>query len=164
MQNQKDILEQIRVKKLETLSSDFLTEMAKEIHRTELKKVVPIYRKPLFYMLTSAAACAIFIIVSVLTSEQKQEISLTAEFQEISSAELLAYVDANLEDFEEELLGEFVENLDLNETYSAPETTAPIAESQVSTPILDEIQKEDILDYLQDEGYDVYDDDLNDFI
>lgn len=164
MENQKDILEQIRSKKMESLSSDFLADMAKEIHRSESKKVIPIHRKPLIYILTSAAACAIFVLVSVLSTKPSEEISLSAELKEISSSELLAYVDAHIEEFEEELLGEFVANFDLTESNTELEPSDLTVDSKVSSPKLEDLESDDILEYLQEEGYDVYDEDFDDFI
>ena len=164
MVNKKEILEQVRVKKMESLSSDFLTDMAKEIHRSELKKIVPIYRKPLFFMLTSAAACAVVVLTIVLTPHKAENVSLAQEFAEISSAEILAYVDENLEEFEEDLLGEFVADFELDEVSGSEREEAISKNSQVAIPTLEDLQNDEILDYLQEEGYDIYDEDLNDFI
>jgi len=72
---------------------------------------------------------------------------------------LLAYVDENIDEFDVEMIAEFVPADELNAKYEALENT--MIEDEEVDPIesitLENITKEEILEYLNDEDFDFSD-------
>ncbi len=165
MKKNEDIFEHLKKRKIETPSKDYFEALAESVIKQESRapKVIPIGRKVLYW---STAAAAILVIGFFLFNlPQQPATNILAQLEDVSTEELIAYVDENIEDFDTDQLGETLsdEEIDkLNEEINIEMSDISFVES--SEPIsFEDIDEQDILDYLELEDIDL--DELeNDFI
>lgn len=165
MKENEDIFEHLKKRKIETPSKDYFDALATSIIEQESKetKVIPIGRKVLYW---STATAAILVVGFFLFNiPQQQNTNILAQLEDVSTEELIAYVDENIDDFDTDHLGETlsddeIEKLD-NEL--SPEMSDISFIESTESISFDNIDEQDILDYLELEDIDL--DDLeNDFI
>ena len=165
MKENEDIFEHLKKRKIETPSKDYFDALAASVIEQESKKtkVIPIGRK-ILYRSTSAAAILVIGLFLFNTPDQ-QERNILAQLDDVSTEELISYVDENIDDFDSEQLGETLsdEEIDkLDEELSIEMLDISYVESSESISF-DDIDEQDILDYLELEDIDL--DELeNDFI
>ena len=165
MKENEDIFEHLKKRKIETPSKDYFDALAASVIKQESKetKVIPIGRK-ILYRSTSAAAILVIGLFLFNTPDQ-QERNILAQLDDVSTEELISYVDENIDDFDSEQLGETLsdEEIDkLDEELSIEMLDISYFESSESISFED-IDEQDILDYLELEDIDL--DELeNDFI
>ncbi len=165
MKENEDIFEHLKKRKIETPSKDYFDALAASVLEKESKetKVIPIGRK-IFYWATAAAAILVigFFLFNI---PQQTETNILAQLDDVSTEELIAYVDENIDDFDTDQLGETLsdEEIDkLDEELSLEMSDISYVESSESISFED-IDEQDILDYLELEDIDL--DELeNDFI
>lgn len=165
MKENEDIFEHLKKRKIETPSKDYFDALAASVIEQESKKtkVIPIGRK-IFYWSTAAAAILV-IGFFLFNNPQQTETNILAQLDDVSTEELIAYVDENIDDFDTDQLGETLsdEEIDkLDEELSLEMSDISYVESSESI-FFDDIDEQDILDYLELEDIDL--DELeNDFI
>ena len=165
MKENEDIFEHLKKRKIETPSKDYFDALAASVIEQESKetKVIPIGRK-IFYWSTAAAAILVvgFFLFNI---PQQTETNILAQLDDVSTEELISYVDENIDDFDTEQLGETLsdEEIDkLDEELSIEMSDISYVESSESISF-DDVDEQDILDYLELEDIDL--DELeNDFI
>ncbi|TNE74857.1 MAG: hypothetical protein EP333_05125 [Bacteroidetes bacterium] len=159
MNKQKEILDRIKYKRPEVPDERYFIEMAKKIQQMESSaKVIPLYRRPAFYLAISAAASLVlFFTVFTNNSNKINDINLAAELQEVKQSEVLAYIDENIDDFEIELIAEFTTELKeegLQEIVTNDNSESlPELNGNIETE-LNELDKDAILEYLKENGID----------
>jgi len=176
MADKKDIFEFIKKRPSETPDSDYFDsladsvlskvseENASENKSSDSAKIIPLYRRPAFWL--SGAAAAILVVFLMLPDKKSPVIDNgEPSFEDLSKSEVLAYVDYNIEDFDVELLAEFIPANKLNtEAYIDKTIEETTLETETSNPDLEEslesISPQEILEYLETEGLDP--DDLED--
>lgn len=175
MEDKKDIFDFIEKRLIETPDTDYfknladtVIEKAADVPVKAEPKIIPLYRRPVFWLSSVAAA----VLVAFLMLPENPNIVPTNlagnTVQDLSKKEVLAYVDENIEDFDEELLAEFITSsqLDMDPMYDSgvQETENPIetiieTETQELQESLESISQDEILQYLQEEGFDSDDED-----
>ena len=153
MENDKNIVDFLKPREREEISDAYFDNMASIITNTNkktiVKKLTPIYKKPIFW-LTSIAA--VFIGLIVLRNFSSEEIQLSANLSSPSQSELLAYVDENIDNFEQDLL---VKYIPIDETeISELKKTSPNNQTNwtiENVELFEDINKEDVLQYLSSE-------------
>jgi hypothetical protein len=175
MEEKKDIFDFIEKRPIETPDADYFKNLADTVIAKAADapvkseaKIIPLYRRPVFWLSSAAAAV---LVAFLLLPENPNIIPTTIAgdpFQDLSKKEVLAYVDENIEDFDEDLLAEFipVSQLDMNpmvdtETQESenPIETIIETETQELQESLESISQDEILQYLQEEGFDSEDED-----
>ncbi|MCH2230851.1 MAG: hypothetical protein MK105_10945 [Crocinitomicaceae bacterium] len=157
MKNEKDIFDFIKSVKPEEPSADYFSGLADKILSENKTIVIPIYKKPTFWM-TSAAAIGI-ILFSVLRLNNSTEIETPAllAFNNIEKIEIFEYIDDNIQDFDIDLFIESIPESTLDET-DQTETLKEVKMTHEEPSItFDEISEEDILEYLNTEEIDITD-------
>lgn len=153
MEENKNILDFIQNKKVEQPNAAYFEKLAQEVISTqEIKK--PIFKK-VFIWVAAAAAIAVAVFVFNYPQTSNSENPLIA-LQSIPTQTIEEYIELNIEEFEEELIAEFVEV----ENLSVLENLVLESEPQENTTAninFDNIDKQDILDYLDREGLDTED-------
>lgn len=173
MEDKKDIFDFIEKRPVETPDTSYFKGLADKVlvevaeDATESKtRIVPLYKRPTVWL--SGVAAAILVAFLLLPSAPKTNNGTNVNFKSLSKKEVLAYVDENIEDFEEELLMEFIptENIEVVSTFTptTEEAVDPIetlveTETQNLQESLESISNEEILEYLEGEGMDSEDDD-----
>lgn len=153
MENDKNIVDFIKPREREEISDAYFDNMASIIastnKKTIVKKLIPVYKKPTFW-LTSIAA--VFIGLIVLRNFSSEEIQLSSNLSSLSQSELLAYVDENIDNFDQDLL---VKYMPFNETEISEVEKASTNSQTKSTiekvELFEDINKEDVLKYLSSE-------------
>lgn len=170
MEEQKDIFDFLEKRTPNVPSDDYFAELANKVLRenpsvSPKPKVVPLYRRPVFWVASAAAAVLLIVLLQPKTTEITQS---GVDFNDLSRGEILAYVEYNLDEFDEELLAEFIPDSRMHYTMTTeklsiePEEKTAGQPSPKLTNSLDDISTDEILDYLEDEGMDL--DDLDDDI
>ncbi len=166
MKDEKDIFDFLEKRKVETPDADYFEQLAKKAiavanSETTEVKIIPLYKRPLLWI--SSAAAAIIIAVILLPEEASLPKTPSLAMQDLSKKEVLAYVNDNIDEFDEELLIEFIkeEHISTPQIPLEPETETPvIKEIQPSSDFnktLESISKDEILDYLNEESLDIMD-------
>ena len=165
MKENEDIFDHLKKRKIETPSKYYFDALVASVIKQELKetKVIPIGRKILYR--STAAAAILLIGLFLFNTRHQQERNILAQLDDVSTEELISYVDENIDDFDTDQLGETLsdEEIDkLDEELSIEMSDISYVESSESISF-DDIDEQDILDYLELEDIDL--DELeNDFI
>lgn len=165
MEEEKDIFDFIEKRSFDTPDSSYFEGLADKViaetnvPSTQKAKVVPLYRRPITWI--SGVAAAVLVAFLLLPNEQKTIVdSSNANFTDLSKQEVLAYVNDNIEDFDEELLVEFIalKSLKTNASQENEQEPEESLETLVETETKDlqeslkSISDEEILEYLEEEG------------
>ncbi len=167
MDKNQDILSKLKYKQPASPGTTYFEELAASIHHSESKtKVVPLYKKQWVYIgLTVAASLVLFF--SIYSDKPTDNVVLADELSHVEQDQVLAYIDEHIDDFDVELLGEFVIDLEISEELM-PATQVEIntenTEDISFEKQIDEINKEEILEYFNEQGIDPGDTDEFDFI
>lgn len=168
MKEEKDIFDFLEKRPIQTPEKDYFSQLAKKAmehadQEQPVVKIIPLYKRPLLWAASSAAAVMLLFLWNTKTETPKTIAAFG--MKDLSKKEILAYVDANIEDFDEEMLMEFIPENRMNfeasssieiEVESLPKTT----NNTNLTRSLESISNDEILEYLQDESIDL--DDLED--
>lgn len=152
MQKDNDIFDHLNPRKIKVPDSSYFEQLTKRVI-TEEKKVIPLYRKPIVWITAAAACIALVFTIELLLSEKGSNDALLA-LNDCSKEEIQSYVENNIDEFETEMIIEFipVDNLDTPEVTISPEPSVE------STDVLtfDNIETEDILEYFEEYEIDPY--------
>lgn len=163
MKTDKSIIDFMKPRERESISDDYLDSLVSNVmHITKVHKpikIVPFYKKTIFWISNIAAVILIFILIKFNT----QPNTIECNFDAVSKSELLAYIDENIEDFDQEMLMSYVplknqENFE-SEVLTIKENVIDDSKNEqiIEEPRFDKeqfnkINKKDILDYLDQEG------------
>lgn len=164
METNKNIVDFMKPRERESISDNYLNGLVSNVMATvqqqETVKIIPFYKKTVFWLSNVAAV----IVLVILIQFNRQSTTVVCDFDSVSETELLAYVEDNIEDFDQELLMHYVslkkENVFMDEKMDKPENvssdvskthTELTKESKFDKNQFNEINKEDILDYLEEE-------------
>lgn len=163
MKDEKDIFDFLEKKSPKTPDASYFESLAKQVasQSEELPKakVVPLYSRPIVWI--AGAAAAVLLVFFLGGEKQGLLKSDDIEFDDLSKAEILAYVDANIDDFDEEMLVEFISTKELNpkeitEDFQTPKDLESDSKNTVElSNSLETVSTEEILEYLDDEEIDL---------
>lgn len=164
MKEQEDIFNFLQKRKIETPTKDYFDGLADHIlEKKSNTKVISIQRKVLVW---ATSVAAVFLVAFLLINgSPDQSTDVFAELDNISTEELLAYMDDNIDEFETELIvetltDEEVDELDEIITSELTEVTYLETKEEIS---FEEVSPSELDEYLDLEDLDL--DDLeNDFI
>ena len=153
----KDIFDHLKPRKKIVPDQSYFDQLAANVLAPEKVKVIPLYRKPIVWLSSAAAAIAIIMLVDLKT-EIPNSVNPMLAMNEISSQELLTYINDNIEDFDTEMLTEIIPSDNIEEVDLVAADKIVIDEVYSETELnFDNIQEEDILEYILDEEIDLYD-------
>jgi hypothetical protein len=158
MEEQKDLFDHLKLGKIDTPDATYFDQLAKNVIASQEVKVIPLYKKPIVWLSSAAAAIVILVVVNYSAPEESTDALLA--LNDIPTEDVLAYVDKHIEDFDVEMLSEMVPS----ENIEAIQLSEPIENNPITTPKTEEtkinfdnIDTEDILDYINSEEIDIYD-------
>lgn len=170
-QQERHIIDDLKKGKTPLPSDEYFAQLKSAMlaRTAPAKKVIPLYRKPWF--LTTAAAASILLVVSLFFRGNETTVTPVEkpDWSSVSQDEVLAYIHANIDDYEPEMIASHLDSIpDWSETIEATETTQTTTDVAAVLPaktpastydhLLKTINKEDILEYLQEEAVDMDDD------
>lgn len=156
MEEKKDIFDYLKVKEQFTPDSSYFEQLGEKVLKETPRpaKVIPLYKRSLFWVSAAAAAVLIVLFTSPYFSNQQEEDVLLA-LNEIPLEDLRSYVDENIEDFETDLIAEFVDEQAIHiSEFSGIEIQQQSITNAKGVSIqndLKEIDKSDILHYFENE-------------
>ena len=157
MEEQKDIFDYIKPREIETPEQSYFDQLTKSVIDSQQPKIIPIYKKPIFWLSSAAAVIAVMVVLNFDNSTQESGNVLLA-LNDISKQEVQAYINDNIDDFDEELIAEYIQENTIESVSLVVEEPITFDEP-VSDPALnfDDIDAADILEYLESEEIDLYD-------
>lgn len=157
METKKDIFDYLKPRKKIVPDQSYFDQLSANVLAHEKVKVVPLYRKPIFWLSSAAAAITIIMLVNIKT-EIPNSVNPMIALNEISSEELFAYVNDNIEDFDTEMLTEIIPSDNIEEIDLVATDKIVVDEVPSETELnFDNIQEEEILEYILNEEIDIYD-------
>ncbi len=167
MEEKKDIFDFIEKRPIETPDADYFKSLADKVISDVAEepeepqaKIIPLYRRSIVWISGVAAAILVaFLLLPETTGTGN--LDPLAFSDEPSREEVLAYVNDNIDDFDEELLVEFIAMKNLGsepvleqtiEPEEEPLETIIETETQDLQESLKNISDEEILEYLELEG------------
>lgn len=165
MKEEKDILDFLKVNRTETPDALYFENLAKEVVKSQQPKVIPLYKKANFWISSAAAVVIGILVVTGLDNNSQQKENPLLALSEVSSMEILNYMDENIEEFELDEIASIIpeETLESVEVFEAEIVEEITPEEIIPTSItpssidMEEIDSEEILDYLYEEGIDLSD-------
>lgn len=161
MKDNKDILDHIKVIEVETPKAEYFEKLAHQISQKKTK-IVPMYRKPLFWTAIAAA-----IVVSILIFKPQSSIvekDVLVALNEIPDTSIEEYILDNIEEFDTDLIVDYVneEQLEVDPILTIQEESA--IEQSSPTINFENVDLEDIIDYFDANSIDYTDIDEDSFI
>ena len=157
MEKEKNIVDFLKPREKESLDNAYFDNLAASIisahPKVETKKIIPLYKKTTFWISSIAAVFIGLIALKTFTSSSEK----TYNFNSVSHSELMAYVEDNIDEFDQDLLIKYIpvesptkmKAKELIEQKTATEKVQ--VNSKSKTVLFDDLQKEDILNYLDAE-------------
>lgn len=151
---EKDIFNHIKPKTEATPDASYFEELAKLTleHEKPKTKVIPLYKKPLFWLIASAASIALLLLVYP-TSVEEDNTTLLA-MNDFSKEEIINYVDENIEEFDTYLFSQYLTDEIIEEDKTIIYVEMETVESE-KIEELEEIELDDILEYFEYEEIDI---------
>jgi len=131
-------------------------------------KIIPLYKKNWFLLSTAASITLIISLALFQGNEPTEKVVAEVDWNSVSREEVLAYVDNNIDDFETEELIKHLDSIPHWEHAIAPESNNDLSQIKEKTSnstendeLFKDIDKEEILRYLEDEYIELDDELLN---
>ena len=159
MKEEKDIFKYLNKKENSVPDACYFENMADNIIFNESKEtpIVPLFKKPPFWMISTAASLAIFFLINQLAPNDN---NVLLALNDISTTEIEGYISQNITDFDSDLISEFVSEDNIEESALEPQKEIDLINLTNSNLQLDDIDSDEILDYFDNEEIDIYEDDL----
>lgn len=167
MEEKKDIFNFIEKRPIETPDASYFKDLADKViadvndePEEPQAKIIPLFQRPITWISGVAAAVLVAFLLLPEATGSISTIDL-ANTNEPSRAEVLAYVNDNIDDFDEELLIEFIAEKNLGSEpvlTQEPQPEVEPLETIIETETKDlqeslkQISDEEILEYLELEG------------
>lgn len=165
MKQEKNIFDYIKRKEQENLSTDFFENLSATIikqHPQQTTKIVPIHKKKIHWILSVASVAAIVLFMVIWNENKTVKLKIT---EQPTQEELLAYVNENIDDFDEDLFVELIHDQkeqhlhskDFSNKEGQKEKSKKQKEAEFKEVQFEKLNKEEILDYLRDEELNIQD-------
>lgn len=146
MENPNNIFDQVQKRNIHVPEKAYFDGLADSILDQQSKKIVPLYKKPLLWI-SSAAAAAIVLLTIQLSTSTKESQNWQSAMNEISQESILAYVNENIEDFEIDDITEQISP----ETVEEMVVIQPVNIQSESNLSFEDISNDEIMEYLMNE-------------
>ena len=165
MNENNNILDHLKSRPVQTPDASYFEQLANHaIGQQNKAKVIPLYKRPSVW-LASAAAIFLATLMIINLGEQPTKQDVLLSMNDLQQDEIFMYVDENIDEFDTEMICEVIheDSLEVTDLIENDITGTPvdIEAVEVSSELnFDDIDVNDILEYLNDEGIDP--DELND--
>lgn len=163
--NEQHIIDELKKGTTPLPSDDYFAQLKNDLLRkTETPKIVPIYRR--MWFITAAAASVVLIVTLFVLNSQEaspNQVAGKVNWESVSREDVLAYIQDNIEEFETDAIVEHLDSIPdwKNTITTTPEDSLSVADRNSSDDDYDDlfrdIDKDDILKYLQEEAVDMDD-------
>lgn len=146
-----DLSDQLQKSERPDLPSDYFDELTSNMmgHAKQYPKAknISLYRKPLFWIGSVAASVLLIIGINSIWNTTNE-----LSFDTLNQDDVLAYVEENIDDFDEELFIEVMnETLEESDTTKKVRSNAAAVSSKSKEPVsFESLSSEEILEYLNE--------------
>lgn len=156
MEDNKNMFDYLKPRSIETPDSSYFKQLAENVIDSQKTKVIPFYKKRITWI-TAAAACITILLTIQLTSKSTSGDALHA-LNSFSSDEIANYITDNIDDFDAELISEFIPISSISPLEYTNRMGIRQQDSNEYMPSdFDNISTEDILEYFDDQNEDLED-------
>jgi hypothetical protein len=162
--NKGHIIDELKVNRAPMPSDDFFADfkdtVLEKIAQEQTAKIVPLYKRWYSWTAVAAAVALIFTVTwnspTVTPSAKKEPI----DFASLTREDVLEYMEEHIEDFEAEMLAEQMDSIPTWNVAETNTSTAVVSNRQQgkNDHLFDNLDKEDILKYLEEESIDLDED------
>ena len=154
MEQENNIFNHIKPKKVSVPDASYFENMANSILEQEKKKIkiVPLYKKPVFWLVASAASIALLLLVNPFSVDEDATNLLA--MNDVSNEEVIDYVNENIDEFDTYLFSEYLTDETIEESKTTVYIEPEVIESETIEE-LEEVELEDILEYFEFEEIDI---------
>jgi len=154
MENPNNIFDQVNPRKVDVPDVDYFVKMANTISASQKAtvKVIPLYKKPLFWASSVAATIALIFVFNMEASTEKT-FNIQLAMNDVSTEEIFSYVDENIDEFEISEIAEIIPKGEID----ALTISQPTSEKNEGNLSFESISDDEIIEYLLDEGIDLED-------
>lgn len=161
-QNEKHIIDDLKVNATPLPSNEFFeqfkADMMKQVNEVQPEtKIIPLYKR--WYSWTSiAAAIALIITLNWNRTDVQTPNKQKVDFSSVSKAEILEYMEENIDDVEIAQLAEHLDEIpqvDLSNTVETPSNDIADQPNNQKDDLFEDLDKDEILKYLQEEDLDL---------
>jgi len=154
MENPNNIFNQVNPRKVDVPDVDYFKQIASSINASQkaTPKIIPLYKKPLFWASSVAATIALIFVFNMEASTEKT-FNIQLALNEVSTNEIVSYVDENIDEFELSEIAEVIPSAKVD----AMSKLHPISVDSESNLSFEDISDEEIIEYLLNEDIDLED-------
>lgn len=163
MKENNTIWDHLRKRPVETPDARYFEALTTSILQEQKPKVVPIYRRTIVQIVTAAVAASIAIFIYFRPAPEPPAENVLLALQDIPHEDVLAYVHTHIDEFDIDMLAAAIpsENIETVEIAPASEETVIEIPSDAKADInFENIDNQDILEYLESEEVDLYELDI----
>lgn len=155
MNEEKNIFDFIEKRKVDVPDEAYFHGLAQSVIRSQKTKIIPIYKRPITWIGTAAAIVLMLMVVKFDSTEELVETDILSALDDIPRDVILAYVEGNIDEFDIELIAEFIPASSLR--FEKIEETQISDDKPIESVSFDNITRDEILKYLEDEELDFSD-------
>ena len=156
MKTKEDIFDHLNRKEIPTPDTNYFDQLAKDVVSTQKPKIIPLYRKPIAWIGTAAAVIA---LVFLLNPRANTELDVLLALNDIPTEDVFSYIDENIDEFDTDLISEILEEENIGPIEFMGEEITPAFNGESENLNLEDIDTEEILEYLENEAIDFDEDD-----
>ncbi len=156
MEDNKNMFDYVKPKNSETPAPSYFKDLAEKVIDSQKTKEIPLYKRTSMWI-SAAAACIAILLTIQLTSNNKTNNTLRS-LNNFSSEEIERYVADNIDDFDTELISEFIPSSSISPLEFT--NRMEIKQQGVDETIpgdFDNISSQEILDYFDSQNEDFED-------
>lgn len=145
MENPNNIFDHVNPRKVDIPEGDYFKQMANSIIASQkaIPKVIPLYKKTVFWITSVAATIALIIVFNMNTSNEKT-FNIQLALNDVSTNEIISYVDENIDEFELSEIADIIPE-------SKMEKFQAVSSENENNLSFENISEEEIIEYLLDE-------------
>jgi hypothetical protein len=133
----------------------YFDALAQNVIRSQKVKIIPFYKRPITWIGAAAAIVLILMVVKFDSPKELVERDVLSALDDIPRDVILAYVEDNIDDFDIELIAEIIPSSALE--IEKKEGKSVNHEKPIESVSFDNITRDEILKYLEDEELDFSD-------
>ena len=154
MEEQKNILDHITPKKPSMPPSEYFEGLAAHVTKEQQSNIIPFYKKPIVWIGSAAAVTIGIVLLTSIFSPAIDSNDPLLALQEIPTEEIMDYLQENIDDIDELEIEEAISEASLSVAPTPKNDHIEASTINVEEVTFDDINTEDILNYLNQEGID----------
>lgn len=163
MEEKNDIFDHLRAGKTPVPDASYFANLTKSVIDSQNNTpIIPLYKRPIIWIGAAAAILVLSLFFVNLSPNAGKNSDPLVALNDVSSNEISNYINENIDDFDIDLITEALNERSIDELQFINDTAnvqiQKTNQHSTSTKIsFDDVNVDDILDYLKDQGIDAED-------